>query len=245
MRAWHTKNNELISINLSDEKTALSLWKTGQFSIVADNINEHIPFVGELMKSIRLTIGYESDLDCNMSCNVYCSPPGVGTIAHFDEQEVVIVQILGSKTWRFAPNEHVKHPSSAYFGTVSSALKMQMKGNSGLKMPSRASQVTLNPGSVLFLPRGTWHQTKAESSGSLALTLTFVTRTWAGLFSRFIYDAALMHADLREPVLPKKRGYKDKFSEKLHIVQQLVKAVERNPDLALGLAQNKKPLKRK
>jgi hypothetical protein len=45
-------------------------------------------------------------------------------------------------------------------------------------MPPDAMTVDLRPGSVLFIPRGTWHDTETLQD-SVALTLSYSVQSWA------------------------------------------------------------------
>lgn len=50
------------------------------------------------------------------------------------------------------------------------------------EMPSDATEVTLGPGSMLFVHRGSWHCTEAITD-ALSLNFTFSAPTWIDIFS--------------------------------------------------------------
>lgn len=116
-------------------------------------------------------------------CPVYASPDGSGEALHFDQNANFIIQLKGEKLWQVAPNRHLTRPTDRYTTAhpVPSA-ELQMYGPSALptSLPLDAETVHMKPGSVLFLPRGYWHQTQAVGE-SLSLNFTFDQPTWADL----------------------------------------------------------------
>ncbi len=114
-------------------------------------------------------------------CNGYTSPPGEGVPWHFDDREVIVVQLQGSKWWTVAVNREVRYPTSNFVlatrrpdegDAMSSYSPREFAG------PSLDDQheLLLEPGSVIFLPRGTWHMTYA-SEPSFSLSFGFFLPT--------------------------------------------------------------------
>ena len=128
-------------------------------------------------------------------CPVYASPDGGGEALHFDQNANFIIQIKGEKIWQVAPNRHLTRPTDRYTSAqpVPSA-ELQLYGPAELPttLPLDADTVHMKPGSVLFLPRGYWHQTQAVGE-SLSLNFTFDQPTWADL----------LPPEARHRVLPK------------------------------------------
>lgn len=102
--------------------------------------------------------------------NSYLSPDGAGFGLHLDHHPVSILQIEGRKRWWYS-----REPGLTQVITnVSFPKDREM-----LKLPwvtvtrphhEDLCEVVLNPGDVLYMPKGTWHQAQAVG-GSLALTL--------------------------------------------------------------------------
>lgn len=94
-----------------------------------------------------------------------------GFAPHFDDVDVFVVQAEGRKRWRvYAPLPHAALPrvSSHDFPNTPEAIGEPLL------------DVTLQPGDLLYLPRGTIHQAEAlPGQHSLHLTLSANQRkTW-------------------------------------------------------------------
>jgi 50S ribosomal protein L16 3-hydroxylase len=107
-----------------------------------------------------------------IGCNVFVSPAGASTRMHFDEQDVFLVQIRGSKRWRVAPQTEVRYPPHGYMGKGVHPELSRIATEFPSTMPRRAKTVILAAGSVLYVPKGHWHASETLSD-SIALTLTF------------------------------------------------------------------------
>ena len=104
--------------------------------------------------------------------NMYYSPHGFpGTVcAHQDAQSVFIMQLEGTKTWDlYAPKYQL-------------ALKKQLRGKAGDvvrrdEMGDHLLRTTLEPGDILFVPRGVFHSTSTENGTEPSLHLTIGMET--------------------------------------------------------------------
>src|SRR5882672_2655056 len=111
VKAWlGGERGELIEVPLHDEQ-ALALHRGRQATIVVDAVE--VPAVSALMHRMK------DDLETpqpKIGCNVFVSPAGAGTRMHFDEQDVFLVQLHGSKRWRVAPQKEAPYPPHGYMG---------------------------------------------------------------------------------------------------------------------------------
>ena len=110
------------------------------------------------------------------------SPKGAGLRMHFDPQEGLIIQLKGRKVWRVAPNRHIAYPPDGY---VTGQEMLQAVAELAPKrlpqeLPTDAETIEMRPGSVLFLPRGWWHETETAED-SLHLDLRIELPTWEQL----------------------------------------------------------------
>jgi 50S ribosomal protein L16 3-hydroxylase len=125
----------------------------------------------------------------------YLSPKGEATSCHFDANANIIIQLVGSKRWTVAPNLHITAPVDRYTASHGrpSPILADHVARLPRTMPAGARTIVLKPGSVLFVPRGYWHETHAASP-SLSLNFTTNEPTWASLVT-----SAIQHRILRDP----------------------------------------------
>jgi ribosomal protein L16 Arg81 hydroxylase len=118
--------------------------------------------VGPLFPRLRhLEAAIERRLLAHTGINMYLTAKSGGAFeAHFDPQDVIIVQVLGKKHWQIFGDP--VPPSASTFSSKPGA--------------TRPSTITwervMEPGNVLFIPRGQWHQAKVDGDISLHLTIT-------------------------------------------------------------------------
>lgn len=108
-----------------------------------------------------------TDLKCPVSFNAYFSAGRDASAfdAHFDPQDVFILQLEGEKEWRLWENGRVANPISGHPNPKSQP------------QPSLPADETMlmTPGDLLYVPRGTWHWPRSlDDNPSLHLTATMV-----------------------------------------------------------------------
>lgn len=88
-----------------------------------------------------------------MGVNVYWTPPGAqGFAPHYDDIEAFVLQIEGSKRWRlYAP----RHPGEQLALDSSRDFRPDEIGEA-------LADVVLNPGDLMYFPRGCIHQVRQE-----------------------------------------------------------------------------------
>lgn len=123
---------------------------------------------------------------------VFAVRSGGATNPHLDWNDSFTVQIRGTKRWRVAPNGFMAHPVTNWaigdpppLFAHSSPLPTEM--------PRDAREYVLTPGSVLYVPRGFFHQvTSIDADDSLSLNMGIPPTPWAvvlcGLLSNRLLD---------------------------------------------------------
>lgn len=139
-------------------------------SLVVDAIDElHTP-IGALAQDL------EGWLRTHVQVNAYASwtsTEGFGT--HWDDHDVVVVQIAGAKRWRL-------------FGPTRTAPMYRDVAEPEQPPRDPVADLVLRTGDVLYLPRGWWHAVTADQgSASLHLTCGIGTHTGADLI-RWLSD---------------------------------------------------------
>ena len=150
--------------------------------LLFNDINRISAVLAQWLESLKYALGLSS-LTYARSL-VYAIPAGKGTAPHFDQNINFVLQMHGTKKWWVAPNHHVEHPMSRH--TIGLPMDPELGTYTERAMPAQfpahAAAFILQPGSLLFVPRGAWHTTKALTD-ALSLTFTFSAPTWIDLFT--------------------------------------------------------------
>ena len=148
------------------------------YTIVLESVQRYVRAIASLPHSIEVELNFATQV------NAYFTPPeSQGFVPHYDEHDVLILQIQGSKIWHFydgadvAPHEMRRHEPVAA---------------DALPAPT---DVRLEAGDVLYLPRGRVHAAEATSEVSVHLTVGFNAPTLFMLVTRALN--ALSHSDDR------------------------------------------------
>lgn len=107
----------------------------------------------------------------------FAASPGNGVTHHFDAEEVFSVQLHGEKRFHIAKVPDIEQPWGMQFNPGDPCfddLYPQMPA--GFPDPANCEfeTVEMKPGTVLFMPRGTWHYSE---SGEGSLSVSIVVRT--------------------------------------------------------------------
>ncbi|MBK8977405.1 MAG: hypothetical protein IPM29_15950 [Planctomycetes bacterium] len=150
-------------------------------TIALNQLSDYCEPVAVVCRSLRRLLRCKG-----VSANAYLAPPrAVGWGAHYDLDDVFVVQCDGSKRWRVwaGPRE------LPYRG------QMFVKGRDPLGEP--VLDVVLQPGDLLYLPRGFVHEPVTEDAHSLHVTLVTFVHTWADLVDALVGAAGDADVALR------------------------------------------------
>ncbi|MEM1155110.1 MAG: cupin domain-containing protein [Pseudomonadota bacterium] len=131
-------------------------------TIILNGAEDYWQPVADLCDALQET------LVCAVSCNIYCTPPvSQGFETHVDNHDVIILQTQGSKTWR-THETHFELPleSRWQLDEFRSELK---SAEPEYGDPNR--ELVLNPGDVLYLPRGVPHSAMSNSDATVHFTI--------------------------------------------------------------------------
>jgi ribosomal protein L16 Arg81 hydroxylase/predicted enzyme related to lactoylglutathione lyase len=145
-------------------------------SVCADPIDRGDPALAAFAAKVSQQLNYVG----GASVKAYASPDGCGFNTHFDKGIATTLQIDGSKRWRYSTSPAVAFPLDNALLTPGGGVRYASRAISSLAPWERVDEVdessflevTLQPGDVLCLPAGTWHNAKAIGR-SLALNLSF------------------------------------------------------------------------
>lgn len=127
--------------------------------------------------------------------NCYLSPDASGADTHFDARVSTTIQLEGRKRWRFSPLPVVAWPLSNAQVDCDGAPRWMSPWVGGREWEHLEPvaedgfvEVVLEPGDVLCLPAGTWHNAKAIGE-SLALNLAFSPGPFFQVLARLLETA--------------------------------------------------------
>ncbi|WP_172380788.1 JmjC domain-containing protein [Vibrio sp. Vb339] len=131
---------------------------------VDDAINDGVTCIieayDELSKGLnKVCVNIDMIFNCISKANLYLtwgSKEGFGP--HYDNHDVIVFQLFGSKTWSLWSSEGDGDGDGRCYGDVS---KKDIK-----------SEVKLNTGDVLYIPQGHWHNPVCNQSNSLHVTIS-------------------------------------------------------------------------
>jgi bifunctional lysine-specific demethylase and histidyl-hydroxylase NO66 len=188
------------------------------YTIVLESVHRYVRALASLLQSIEVELNFATQL------NAYFTPPeSRGFNAHYDEHDVLILQLRGSKIWHLydgvdvAPHEMQRHepvPAAA--------------------LPSPAD-VRLDAGDVLYVPHGKVHAAEATSEVSVHLTLGLHAPTLLTLVTRALGSLSYSDDRVHTQLPPRYLDDPDLRAGLGALVHGVVEALEQPSVIAEGL----------
>jgi ribosomal protein L16 Arg81 hydroxylase len=153
----------------SSDANAGSLYRMG-LSVYLPDIDALVTGATAWLRAIERALGVPAG---SARLGAFASPAGDGIACHFDADDVISIQLTGSKVFHVAKVDGLAYPSGQQFGPgMLPGDELYPQAPAGFPEPSNATfeRIDMRPGSVLFLPRGTWHRSEAlEDSFSVSI----------------------------------------------------------------------------
>lgn len=146
------------------------------YTIVLDSVERYARPIASLAHSIEVELNFATQV------NAYVTPPhSQGLIPHWDDHDVLILQMKGSKIWHL------------YHGADVPPQEMRLrKAIDTAALPS-PTDLVLEAGDLLYVPRGRVHAAEATAESSVHLTVGIHAPTVLTVLIR-----ALQSLDLRD-----------------------------------------------
>ena len=158
-------------------------------SVIAGDVQELTPE----LRALSHRLG--RDFAGLVGANVYCSFGGVQAFdTHFDLHHVFAVQVEGEKTWRLYENR-AEAPVS--FPVDDAEARRWFAQTRGPLM----TEVRMQPGDVLYLPRGWYHDALATEGASLHVTFS-VSPLYGRVLFGLLESAAMQDPAFRQWLAP-------------------------------------------
>jgi len=131
-------------------------------SVVVDHVHRYHPKLNAIWQAVAASFGFP------VTCTAYFTPSGGQTFpTHWDTDDVLIVQLSGSKRW------------TVYEPVVRDTLEHQRWEQYEYDLGKELVDLTIRPGDLLYVPRGFPHRVRAGADeASLHLTLGVCIPTW-------------------------------------------------------------------
>lgn len=140
----------------------------------------------------------EERFGCNAGANVYLTPPGAqGFAPHWDDINAFVLQLEGTKRWRlYAPRSEAEELPRFSSDNLTQE-----------ELGPPIADLTLTPGSLLYLPRGVVHQAVCTDAASLHMTVSVGRQhSWRDLLELGVLgaleSATMEHRAWRESLPP-------------------------------------------
>lgn len=162
----------------------------------------------------------------NFLSSLFISRQGNVSACHFDHLESFTIQLSGTKTWRLMENRQVPLPTVNYSANTLRPHQEELWLYAEKPLPTRVSdaaeRITVTPGSILYVPRGYWHEVEATAD-SISLLLAFPVYTWLDLVLPSLRTMLLRRPEWRENMLyPRDAQSRATASQRLsHLCRQL------------------------
>lgn len=188
------------------------------YTIVLESVQRYVRALAALLHSVEIELNFAAQV------NAYITrPESQGFVCHYDDHDVLILQIRGSKMWHIYDGADVTpHQMTRHDPVDSSAL------------PPPAD-VCLETGDLLYIPRGRVHAAEATADVSVHLTLGLQAPTLLMLVTRALNS--LSHSDDRvhTQLPPRYLNDPDTRSGLRALVHDIAEALEEPATIAAGL----------
>jgi hypothetical protein len=125
-----------------------------------------------------------------------------GAELHFDPSPAITVQLEGAKRWRYWPTRGLPAPPE---GVVPHGAHVFERAYPWARLarpdPAEAMEQVLQPGDILYIPGGTWHECSGVGH-SLAVAIEFVRRPTHAIVARRLERLLMPRQSWREAPAP-------------------------------------------
>src|SRR3984893_523118 len=189
------------------------------YTIVLDDVEQYVRTTASLAHAIEVELNFATKV------NAYVTPPGSqGFLAHYDEHDVLILQIQGSKIWHL------------YDGADVPPHEMRRREPVDMAGLPRPTDVRLEAGDVLYLPRGRVHAAEATSEPSVHLTVGIHPPTLLPVVTRALYSLSYSDDRVHTQLAPRHLDDPDVRASVVGLVRDVVEALDEPSVIADGLA---------
>lgn len=201
------------------------------FTVIFDHAHRYSDSLALLCRSLNQEIGY------NFQTNLYLTPSqSRGFNSHYDTHDVFVLQVHGRKKW------------SVYQSPIQLPFRGQTHDSCSASRGEESLTETLEPGDLLYIPRGYFHEAGSQEDLSLHITLGVHSETWADVFVESVAIACAQDPSLRKSIPARlfrsdvaRKFARARFEELWRRMQELVDIDERIDQIVEKSAQRVLP----
>ncbi len=161
------QSDQMVQIDRVDPAILFEMGLTLNF----EDIGPCVPGVPEFLRALEVELGLN---ESSLVMSAFASPHQDGLGCHYDSQDVISIQLHGTKRFHYAAVREIVMPYGTQYipgGRPYDEMYAQAQNGFPENKNVKFETAEMQPGSVLFLPRGTWHYTEADAP-SLSLSIT-------------------------------------------------------------------------
>ena len=154
-------------------------------TIILPQLHTRVPALAGFCRAL------EREFSSRFQTNIYMTPGNAqGFRPHYDTHDVFVLQIAGSKNWQI------------FETPVELPLKGQHFDSSVHPLGEVTQSFTLNPGDLLYIPRGLVHDATSNDEISLHITTGVMANSWTDLMLDALSAVALKDPAFRKALPP-------------------------------------------
>jgi ribosomal protein L16 Arg81 hydroxylase len=191
------------------------------YTIVMDGIEQYVRTIGTLARSLEVELNFPTQV------NAYITPPhSSGLVPHYDDHDVVVLQIQGSKCWQL------------YVGADRPARDIQRDTENAVALESlpTPTELRLEAGDVLYVPRGRVHAAQTNAEPSVHLTVGIHAPTVLMLAIGALHSQSFRDDRLNARLPPRHLDDRDLAATVRDLVRDAIAEVDDSGALDDGLA---------
>lgn len=165
MRFTHGRTERQVNIADANAVSLLDMGLTICFVGLVDTLPNANPFLRQLESELGLLAG-------TVTMSAFAASDDSGVTCHFDNSDLISVQLAGRKRFHYSTAPAVPGNTGGQYvaGTAPfDDLYAELDGAFPDPATAQFECAEMAPGSVLFLPRGTWHYTEGQESFSISI----------------------------------------------------------------------------
>ena len=154
-------------------------------TIIMNQLHRFVPPLGDLIRRV------EHEISSRMQTNIYLTPrEAQGLRVHYDSHDVFVLQVHGTKHWKLFSTQ------------VPLPFRGQQFGDFPAEPGEVAQEFELEPGDMLYMPRGLMHAASTTSDTSMHITMGVLHTTWVEVMIEALARFATHDPELRRGLPP-------------------------------------------